>query len=169
MGNDFIEESTLAPFEKALSAGRGSKKIIPIARLLSTSNNLEAALECALEMVPGENQRTRLRSALEESMKEYSICDYTLNEFWELGEIRTSLKTLDSDDIPSLVIHRYRNGVFPVKYMGVLTSGRHLLTVQVEKPTERSTHDCSSDLRRVIYGIIMKPPQGHESAKKRRS
>lgn len=168
LGNDFIEDSTLAPFEKALFSGRRgkhpfSKKISAIVELLFSSQNLEAALECALVIISGESNRTRLRAALKESIKEYSICDFTLNEFFELRQIRTSLKTMNDEDIPSLVMERYREGMFPVKYMGVLTSGRHFLHNQVEKSDECSAHVCSHELREIIYDIILKPMQGREA------
>ncbi|XP_031561452.1 protein asteroid homolog 1-like [Actinia tenebrosa] len=173
VGNDFIEKSTLAPLENTLFPGLEgspkevlSKKMEKIAEFFSSINDVEKALECALERIPYENQRTTLRSALEESMKEYSICDFTLNGFFESGELQTSLKTLNQENIPSLVMERYRNGVFPVIYMGVLTSGRHFLHVQVEKSNESSAHDCSRELRRIIYGIIMKPMKGQESKRK---
>jgi hypothetical protein len=105
-----------------------------------------------------------LKKALEESINEYVISDFTLKSYLELGEIRTSLKTREKEEIPPYVIERYRRGLFPIGYMGVLMSGRHILHVQVENSNEVSAHNCSSELRRVNYGIIIKPMKvGKES------
>ncbi|KAK3740096.1 hypothetical protein QZH41_002812, partial [Actinostola sp. cb2023] len=106
------------------------------------------ALQSVLDIINNEREKSSLKAALAESMVEYDVSDCTLAGYFELGDVQSNLH------IPRYVIERYRRGGFPAKYIGVISSGRHILIFQVEATNEISANNCSKRLRQIIYSVL---------------
>jgi hypothetical protein len=156
MGNDYVEQETLAPFKQALFPERINKTtlIMSLANFISRSRNPSEALHSALDLVPNVSEKAVLKKDVENSLREYEISVGSLRGYFEQNEIRTSLETRQDKTIPAYVIRGYRDGLFPIRYLGALISGTRMLKVQVEDTSKESANMCSIKLRKVSYGIV---------------
>lgn len=156
VGNDYVRGNVLEPLNKVLDRLNNSttsfnnsntssdKQSSGFASKLVNLRNLITIYPSAtevLETISDPKERQDLKDVLEKSLHEYNHGNVPQHV---LG---TGVK------VPNYVLDRHHHGNFPVRYMGVIQSQRHILKSQVKG--QMSSSDCSKLLRQTIYGIIL--------------
>ena len=162
MGNDYLSHEMLAPFNHTLKRIQTSKKcsrkasrFLSIASFLSDFKTLNDAVAEILRVFP-KNKCADMQQSLNHSLEEYDVSlESNLVAYFNDGKVTSSLRSVDDFIIAGWVLQLFREGLFPVECMSVLTSCKRFLRVQVENIGEVSAHNCCLKLRQVIYAILL--------------
>ena len=93
--------------------------------------------------------KDRLRSILESSVKSYQVRDAEVKQYFETGELCSTLKTRHGLPFNHWVLELFRKGLFPKLCM----VERVFFLPQAEDFRVASAHQCSRPLRRFLYGL----------------
>ena len=162
VGNDFVSAGTLLRFHGALMRVQPTRQpteenqlLLIVADFLSKYDSLADAMQGVMGVVP-ESGGVELRRALKISRNAYTELASELSAYVEQGEARSSLLSNSQFATEPWILRRFRQGLFPTACMNVLTVGQVFLRVQVEKFSSASANRCSLELRRLVYGILMR-------------
>lgn len=162
VGNDYVSDEILKSFKmniRQLSCSRNCVgKVSDISRtaaFLSMCKSVDEAMTAVLEDSP-QSQMQEFEKALCMSIEEYQIKPTHLLGYFEKGDLGCNLLTYNGQRIPTWVIKLYREGAFGKQCMSCMCQRKVFLDVQVEDMSKPSANQCTLNIRRYLYRIVMK-------------
>ena len=181
LGNDFISRDDLQPFYASTKISKQSpkKSTVPkrfgiftsLLTWLESEETVSGAVEAVLQCFKSD-KRECVQKQLEVSMNEYRSHSNNPLKFdchnivqgahpvFDLGKSGT----IGGKVLPAWVLAYAQHGLLSVSCLNVVVSNRIILPPQVEDLKSCSSHQCSRQLRQIIYTLLLTSVQENVSS-----
>ncbi|XP_076110898.1 single-strand DNA endonuclease ASTE1-like [Mytilus galloprovincialis] len=172
LGNDYVNIHTFEEFYSALkipkhaplgiTVTRTHTKMMKIMNWLESLKSIESGVNRLILSVKPE-RRDGVKELIKKSMDAYtnittyrsfSLYDFFLNKEEPSKNYQTS--SYNKNTIPSWFIDFHRQGKMPPFMQNTLVLHRNILQCQVEEIKMPSSYSCSTDLRQILYSILLR-------------
>ncbi|ESO01243.1 hypothetical protein HELRODRAFT_132438, partial [Helobdella robusta] len=186
MGNEYIPGSTFEQFFRKLNyfshvpgiklnqIPNDRRKIFGLFKWFALKRNIKAAIrDIMFELNCNTDEENRIRALINKSIEKYSITNCYIHViFNDYDEVFTSEDNFSKVDTGKLINNHnesapvcfkmhFNQGALNSKLANIFVSQKVLLQPQIENRTDPSSHVCSSKVRELLYGLLLKSgPEG---------
>lgn len=181
LGNDYVDIRIFHSFYSSVRLYEGKTQFrIPkshtkMQKVISWLESLESYNE-GIEKIMGTAvtpaQKETISLAIGKTMDAFTIdksdSDFCLYSYFEdkhdtemnstekeLPPSRNSVRGYNGSSLPNWFLPKHRQGLIPQIFLDIITLHRIFTLPQVEHPKSQSSHQCSVQLRQLIYGILL--------------